>query len=177
MISAPIALLFLIAPPSCSLFEGTEHLRGQPPLTLAGLIATAQDPSAYRLRSADLDVSAQSFGRPLLMSLTWQRPGKPAPATMTCTQKRGGTSQLSQSTPAILCTTREQQHVVGTGHVRFHERKTATDWTVQATQTELRIAVTGPEVGFIAAWRERPPAQFIPLWLEFGTHAVLCLVL
>jgi len=163
--------------PSCSLFEGTDHLRGQPPLTLSGLIATAQDTSTYRLRSAGLDVSAQSFGRPLLMSLTWQRPGKPVPATMTCTQKRGGKSQQSQSAPVILCTTRDQQHVLGTGHLRFHDRETATDWTIHATQTELRMAVTGTEVGFLAAWRERPPAQFIPLWLQFGTHAVLCLVL
>ena len=177
MITVPIALFLLMSPPSCSLFEGTEHLRGQPPLTLAELTATARDTSAYQLKSGGLDVSAQSFGHPLLMSLTWQRPGKQAPATMTCTQKRGSARPENQSKPVILCATRDQQHVLGTGHVRFHDRKMVTDWTVHATPTELRMAVTSTEVGFVAAWRERSPEQFIPLWLQIGTHAVLCLVL
>ena len=169
------ASLFLMVEPHCSLFAGTQHIQGRGTLTKNDVVAVAASRSEYTLRADSQEVAAQAFGTPALMSLTWQRPAETFAVSFTCTQKRNQPHGSDGSMPYVVCTQGLSEPIWGKGALSV--RTDGLQMTVSATSSELRISTSDPQLGFVAAWRERSGPSLTPLMLSVGVQNMLCLVL
>ena len=170
-----VAQLLYTTAPHCSLLVGTEHAQGRGILKAGVVTADAPSRLSYRLETPQGQVMAQTFGEPLLMSLTLKASSQQPTASFTCTQKKNQQSVQRVRAPYVMCTTGGETSWWGRGQLSF----TVNDMPVQvrADSRELRISVSDPRVGFVAAWRERRADTNAPLLLETGAQSVLCLVL
>jgi hypothetical protein len=175
MVAWLVAQVLLTAAPHCSLFAGTEHVQGRGELAVHGMVGVAATRTAYSLSASGYNISAQTFGTPRLMSVTWKPSDQANPVTMTCTQKPEHRFTPRGLSPYVVCIQQNGKPMLGRGELSYEVNDLSV--RVRADSQELRISATDLRFGFVAAWRERLAGTLAPLLLQTGVQKTLCLVL
>lgn len=167
-----LALLALAGAPDlgCSLVVDRQEAIGGPRIDKGGYHLEAFGRAAYELTRGTARARVLVRPMPALASLTWRPPGA-ATATATCTSTPNPPAGPT-GPGAVFCVLPGGRVIAGRGAARAEQDGRV--YSAHATGTELRVSVEGPDVGFAAAWSDRPPPLVGATWLEVGGVTLTC---